>query len=102
VIVAANVLEASEALRRGPFAAAILDVRLDAFDDDNHEGVSMVLTAAHQKYPWMSFIVISSYFSEADVRNFAPPDARIFYFDKNNLPIDKLLTTLQQLVHESF
>jgi CheY-like chemotaxis protein len=98
VTVAANVLEASEALRHGPYTAAILDVRLDAFDDDNHEGVSMVLAAAYQQYPQMNFIVISSYYSEDEVRNFAPSDARLTYFDKNNFPIDQLLNTLQQLV----
>lgn len=98
VTVAASVLEAAEALRRGPYAAAILDVRLDAFDDDNHEGVSTVLAAAHQQYPQMSFIVISSYFSEMDVRGFAPREAKLFYFDKNNFSIDKLLNTLRALV----
>lgn len=98
VTTAANVLEASDALRRGPFAAAILDVRLDAFDDDNHEGVSTVMAAAHQRYPQMSFIVISSYYNEADVRWFASRDVRLFYFDKNNFSIDRLLTTLEELV----
>jgi len=101
VTVAASVLDASEAFRSGPFAVAILDVRLDAFDDSNHEGVSTVLAAAHQKFPQMSFIVISSYYNEADVRSFAPPDANLFYFDKNNFLIDKLLDTLQQLVHQN-
>jgi len=99
VTAAANVLEASEALEQGPYNTAILDVRLDDFDDDNREGLSTVLISAHHKYPQMSFIVISSYYSEADVRDFAPPDARLFYFDKNNFPIDKLLNTLKQLVH---
>ncbi len=98
VTVAANVLEAAEVLQRGPYAAAILDVRLDAFDDDNHEGVSTVLAAAHQRYPQMGFIVISSYFNEMDVRGFAPREAKLFYFDKNNFSIDKLLNTLHALV----
>lgn len=98
VTTAANVLEASEFLRRGPFTAAILDVRLDVFDDDNHEGVSTVLATAHQQYPQMNFIVISSYFSETDVRGFAPHDAKLFYFDKNNFSIDRLLNTLHDLV----
>lgn len=101
VTVASNVLEASEALRLGPYLAAILDVRLDAFDDSNREGVTMVLKSAHQIYPQMSFIVISSYYSEVDVRNLAPNDARLIYFDKNNFPIDKLLDTLHQLVEEA-
>jgi DNA-binding NtrC family response regulator len=101
VVVAANVLEASQALNDGPYAAAILDVRLDAFDDDNHEGVTTVLAAAHHKFPQMCFIVIYSYYNEADVRSFAPGDARLFYFDKNNFSIDKLLMTLHQLVKEN-
>jgi hypothetical protein len=71
---------------------------LDDFDDDNREGLSTVLLSAHLKYPQMSFIVISSYYSEAEVRDFAPPAARLFYFDKNNFPIDKLLNRLEQLV----
>ncbi|MDZ7360446.1 MAG: response regulator [candidate division KSB1 bacterium] len=98
VTVAANVLEASEALEQGPYNTAILDVRLDDFDDENREGLSTVLLSAHLKYPRMSFIVISSYYSEAEVRDFAPPDVRLFYFDKNNFPIDKMLNTLEQLV----
>lgn len=98
VTVAANVLEASAALERGPYHAAILDVRLDDFDDDNREGLSTVLVSAHRKFPWMGFIVISSYYNEAEVRSFAPPDVRLFYFDKNNFPIDRLLITLQELV----
>lgn len=100
VTVAANVLEASEALRFGLYAAAILDVRLDAFDDDNHEGVSSVLALAHQKYPRMYFIVISSYYSEADVKSFVPPTAKVFYFDKNKFSIDQLFKTLHQITHE--
>jgi DNA-binding NtrC family response regulator len=98
VTTAANVLEASEFLCRGPYAAAILDVRLDAFDDDNHEGVSTVLATAHQRYPQMGFIVISSYFNETDVRGFAPREAQLFYFDKNNFSIDKLLNTLREII----
>jgi DNA-binding NtrC family response regulator len=101
VTVAATVLEASEALRGGPYAAAILDVRLDAFDDDNHEGVATVLATAHHQFPKMSFIVISSYYNEADVRSFAPRDAKLFYFDKNNFSIDQLLMILHRLVEES-
>jgi len=101
VTAAANVLEASEALQHGPYDAAILDVRLDAFDDDNHQGVSMVLNAAHQKYPYMRFVVISSYYSEAEVRSFAPRDVKLAYFDKNNLPFDQFLQTLRQLTKEN-
>jgi len=102
VTVAANVIEASEALNHGPFAAAILDVRLDAFDDNNHEGVSMILASAHQSYPQMSFIILSSYFSEAEVRSFAPRDAELYYFDKNNLSVELLLNTLNLLVKRNF
>jgi DNA-binding NtrC family response regulator len=98
ITVAANVIEASEALSHGPFTAAILDVRLDAFDDTNHEGVSTVLASAHKKFPQMSFIILSSYFNETDVRNFAPRDTELYYFDKNNLSIDQLLNTLHLLV----
>lgn len=98
VTTAASVLEASEVVQHGSYAAAILDVRLDAFDDDNYEGVSTVLATAHQRYPQMSFIVISSYFSETDVRGFAPREAKLFYFDKNNFSIDRLLNTLHELV----
>jgi DNA-binding NtrC family response regulator len=101
VTVAASVLEASEALQHGPYAAAILDVRLDAFDDDNHEGVSTVLATAHRRYPQMCFIVISSYFNETDVRGFAPHDAKLFYFDKNNFSIDRLLMTLHEIVRRN-
>lgn len=101
VTVAANVLEASAALELGPYRAAILDVRLDDFDDDNREGLSTVLLSAHRLYPRMSFIVISSYYNETEVRNFVPPEVRLFYFDKNNFPIDRLLHTLQELVKET-
>lgn len=100
VTVAANVLEASAALEQGPFHAAILDVRLDDFDDDNREGLSTVLLAAHRKFPYLRFIVISSYYNETEVRNFVPPDVKLFYFDKNNFPIDRLLNTLQELIQE--
>ncbi|MBV6505484.1 MAG: hypothetical protein ILNGONEN_01046 [Syntrophorhabdaceae bacterium] len=100
VTAAANVLEASEALRRSPYSVAILDVRLDAFDDDNHEGVSSVLALAHRKYPQMSFIVISSYYSESDVKSFAPREAKVFYFDKNKFSIEQLFKTLHQITHE--
>ena len=96
--VAANVIEASAALTQGPFAAAILDVRLDAFDETNHEGVSMILTAVYKMYPKIGFIILSSYYSEADVKSFAPHDAELYYFEKNNLSIDKLLSTLRHLV----
>lgn len=100
VTVAANVLEANAALERGPYHAAILDVRLDDFDDDNREGLSIVLFAAHLKFPYMSFIVISSYYNEAEVKSFVPPDVKLVYFDKNNFPIDRLLNTLQGLLPE--
>lgn len=100
VTVAANVLEASAALERGPYHAAILDVRLDDFDDDNREGLSTVLLAAHRKFPRLRFIVISSYYNEAEVRSFVPPGVKLVYFDKNNFPIDRLLGTLQELMQE--
>jgi len=100
VTVAANVLEASAALERGPYHTAILDVRLDDFDDDNREGLSTVLLAAHRKFPGMSFIVISSYYNEAEVRSYVPADVKLVYFDKNNFPIDRLLNTLQELRQE--
>jgi len=101
VTVAANIFEALEALEQGPYHAAILDVRLDDFDDDNREGLSTVLISAHHKYPQMSFIVISSYYSEAEVRGFVPPDVKLFYFHKNSFPVDKLLNTLSQLAHSN-
>lgn len=100
VTVAANVLEASAALESGPYHAAILDVRLDDFDDDNREGLSTVLLAAHRQFPRMSFIVISSYYNEAEVRSFVPPEVKVFYFDKNNFPIGRLLRTLKQMTQE--
>lgn len=100
VTVAANVFEASAALERGPYHAAILDVRLDDFDDDNREGLSTVLLAAHRQFPHLRFIVISSYYNESEVRSFVPPDVQLVYFDKNNFPIDRLLSTLQELVQE--
>lgn len=100
VTVAANVLEASEALQRGPYAVAILDVRLDAFDDDNHEGLSSVLTLAQRKYPQMDFIVISSYYSEVEVKNFSSHTAQVFYLDKNKFSIEHLFKTLRQITCE--
>ena len=101
VTVASNVLEANTALQQGPYATAILDVRLDAFDDANHEGVSTILAAAHRQFPKMSFIVISSYYSEVEVRNFITPNVKLFFFDKTNFQVEALLKTLEQIVSES-
>ncbi len=98
VTVASNVLEANAALQGGPYAAAILDVRLDPFDDEDRAGLSNVLAAAHQKYPHIGFIVISSYYNEAEVRSFVPNDVTLFFFDKNKFHIDLLFNTLDQLV----
>ncbi|MCG3153993.1 MAG: hypothetical protein DKINENOH_00584 [bacterium] len=97
VIVAANVLEAASALQQGPFAAAILDVRLDSFDDDNREGLTTVLMAAHALYPQMSFVVMSSYYNETEVRGLVPSDVKIFYFDKNNFRTERLFQILEEL-----
>lgn len=98
VTVAANVLEAAAALEHGPYYVAILDVRLDDFDDENREGLSTVLQAAHRKFPKMSFIVISSYYNETEVRSSVSSDVKLVYFDKSNFPIDRLLNTLQELL----
>lgn len=97
VIVAANVLEAASALQQGPFAAAILDVRLDSFDDDNREGLTCVLVAAHELYPQMSFVVMSSYYNETEVRSLVPGGVKIFYFDKNHFRTDQLFQILEEL-----
>jgi DNA-binding NtrC family response regulator len=101
VTVASNVFEAAAALQDGPYATAILDVRLDSFDDANHEGVSTILAAAHRQFPKMSFIVISSYYSETEVRNFIPLNVKLFFFDKAHFKVDALLKTLEQIVSES-
>lgn len=101
VTVASSVLDASDALQHGPYTTAILDVRLDSFDDQNHEGVSTILAAAHRQFPKMSFIVISSYYNETEVRDFITPNVKLFFFDKTNFQVDALLKTLEQIARES-
>lgn len=97
VTMASNAFEAFRALEDSSFAAAILDVRLDDMDDSNHEGISTVLSGIHRERPHMGFVVISSYYSEAEVRCMVPDDVSVIYFDKNNFRIDELLMALEQL-----
>jgi len=97
VTAASNVIEAIEAIGQGPYSAAILDVRLDSLDDTDDEGLSTVLSSAHTADPWMSFIVISSYYSETEVRRLVPEGVNLFYFDKNNFMADELIRVLQKI-----
>jgi CheY-like chemotaxis protein len=97
VTVASNAFEAFRAINQASYAAAILDVRLDDMDDSNHEGVSTVLTGIHRECPLMGFVVISSYYNEAEVRGIVPEGVSVMYVDKNNFRIDELMAALEQL-----
>jgi len=96
VTIASNVMEAFHALQADSFFAAILDVRLDDMDDSNHEGISTVLVGALGNNPDMSFIVLSSYYNEAEVKSQVPEGVNLMYFDKNNFRTDDLIKTLEQ------
>jgi DNA-binding NtrC family response regulator len=97
VTVASNAVEAFRALKKESYSAAILDARLDDMDDSNHEGISTVLAGIHRECPKMGFIVISSYYSEAEVRDLVPEGVSITYFDKSNFRINDLIAALEHL-----
>jgi len=93
---AATVVEAYQALSEESFAAAILDVRLDTMED-NIEGITTVLNGAHRQDPRLGFVVISSYYSEEEVKSMVPKGVSVMYVDKNNFKIDELVAALEQL-----
>lgn len=100
VTVASNAVEAFHAMHEGPYAAAILDARLDDMDDSDHEGISTVLAGIHREDPQMGFVVISSYYNEADVRNMVPSGVNVVYFDKNNFRSEALVSALDQFTRK--
>lgn len=97
VTVASNAVEAFRALRVGSYSAAILDARLDDMDDSDDEGISTVLAGIHREYPEMGFVVISSYYSEAEARGMVPEGVSVMYVDKNNFRIEDLMAALEHL-----
>ncbi len=93
---ASTVMEAYQALLEETFAAAILDVRLDTMEE-NIEGITTVLNGAHRHDPRLGFVVISSYYSEEEVKSMVPEGVSVMYVDKNNFRIDDLMAALDQL-----
>jgi len=102
VVLASTIMEAYEALAGKPYDAAILDVRLDSLDTSNNEGISTVLGHAHHHDPDLGFVVISSYYSEDEVKRIVPEGVSVMYIDKNNFKTDELVAALEQVSRSKY